>query len=321
MARRQDPDRGDFSRQSSEASLGSVEEAMAKTAVEYFINGETTGGGGEEKKQQQQVVRFKNDQSLDSSGGELGVVIQEFLCPLSGELPIDPCTAMDGSCYERTAILKWIEGTPRDELISPVTRKPMGNKIFPATQVRNAIERSVKSGAISGPKVERWVRRIEMEEEIEEARKLAGQGDTDAMYHLGVWHQCGKKGMRRNIHKAFDWYKRSADGGNIRGMAAMGFLLVKGEGTKCNKVEGVALVTFAATEQGGVDAAAYCLANWYNHGLHGLPKSEKWAMFWLNRVVSGTCSIRDMDEKGVERAQAQLDKLQKNALSSLRRLN
>ena len=34
-------------------------------------------------------------------------VAEEYVCPITAELPIDPVTAEDGRCYERWAIEEW----------------------------------------------------------------------------------------------------------------------------------------------------------------------------------------------------------------------
>ena len=65
----------------------------------------------------------------------------EFLCPITQELPIDPVMAEDGRTYERSAIEKWL----REKKTSPHTNEPMGERLIPALQVKNAIATMVKS--------------------------------------------------------------------------------------------------------------------------------------------------------------------------------
>ena len=36
-------------------------------------------------------------------------VIQEFLCPITQELPIEPCYAKDGHVYDQWALEKWMD--------------------------------------------------------------------------------------------------------------------------------------------------------------------------------------------------------------------
>jgi hypothetical protein len=98
---------------------------------------------------------------------------EEFCCPITQELPLDPVTAEDGRIYEKEAIESWMRQRPGQELKSPVTNEPMGRKLFPAVQAKNTIRSMVKSGAISGDKAEAWKKRIEEEEEVTETRRMA----------------------------------------------------------------------------------------------------------------------------------------------------
>ena len=48
-------------------------------------------------------------------------VAEEYVCPITAELPIDPVTAEDGRCYERCAIEEWFARQPQAQVKSPVT--------------------------------------------------------------------------------------------------------------------------------------------------------------------------------------------------------
>ena len=93
------------------------------------------------------VKRFR--QAIDD-------VAEEYVCPITAELPIDPVTAEDGRFYERHAIEEWFSRQPQAQVKSPVTNKPMGKRLLPAVQVRNSLKRLVESGAISGSKADSW---------------------------------------------------------------------------------------------------------------------------------------------------------------------
>ena len=81
-------------------------------------------------------------------------VADEYVCPITAELPIDPVTAEDGRCYERCAIEEWFSKIPEPQVKSPVTNEPMGKRLLPAVQLRNTLKRLVESGAISGSKAD-----------------------------------------------------------------------------------------------------------------------------------------------------------------------
>ena len=73
-------------------------------------------------------------------------IADEFVCPITGELPVDPVQAEDDKIYERAAITKWLARAQR----SPTTNLAMGSNLSPATQVRNIIAQLVESGSIEG---------------------------------------------------------------------------------------------------------------------------------------------------------------------------
>ena len=100
----------------------------------------------------------------------------EWLCPITTELPLDPVTAEDGHVYERSAIEAWFATRPEPQVKSPMINETMGKKLLPAVQVKSAIEKMVKSGAICGDKAERWTERLREEEEAKELRRRAEGG-------------------------------------------------------------------------------------------------------------------------------------------------
>ena len=93
--------------------------------------------------------------------------VDEFICALTYELPLDPVTAEDGKIYERAAITEWLKKHKK----SPLTNEEMGTKLLPAHQVKNMIEKLVRSGAISGDKAEGWQKRVKEQDELRELRE------------------------------------------------------------------------------------------------------------------------------------------------------
>jgi len=119
----------------------------------------------------------------------IDAMAEEWLCPITQELPVDPVMAKDGRVYERAAIEDWLQRQAGMEVKSPVTNEPMGRRLLPAVQVRNTIKGMVTSGAISGSKADAWKQRIAEEEEVAEVRRRAEGGDAVAMRRLGSWHR------------------------------------------------------------------------------------------------------------------------------------
>ena len=105
---------------------------------------------------------------------------EEFVCPITQELPLDPVMAEDGRVYERKAIEDWFATRQAGQLKSPVTNEEMGRRLFPAVQMRNTIRAMVESGALTGSKVDAWKARIEGEEKVKRWREKADGGDAKA---------------------------------------------------------------------------------------------------------------------------------------------
>jgi hypothetical protein len=76
-------------------------------------------------------------QPIDSPNDMRPVSREHLLCPITGQLMIDPVFAKDGRCYEKEAIEKWIDQKGN----SPFTRQPLnGNDLQPCRPVRHMIE-------------------------------------------------------------------------------------------------------------------------------------------------------------------------------------
>ena len=120
-------------------------------------------------------------------------VAEEYVCPITAELPIDPVTAEDGRCYERCAIEAWFVRQPQAQVKSPVTNEPMGKRLLPAVQVRNTLKRLVESGAISGSKADAWKKAMAEEAEVAAFRVKAEGGNAGAMLELGFSYRDGTR--------------------------------------------------------------------------------------------------------------------------------
>ena len=114
----------------------------------------------------------------------------EFLCPITRALPIDPVTAEDGRVYERSAIEEWFS-KQGEHIWSPVMNAPMGKTLLPAVQVRNTIRNIVKSGAMSDEKAGPLKQIVADEEEVAKLRREADAGEAKAMVILGLSYRDG----------------------------------------------------------------------------------------------------------------------------------
>jgi hypothetical protein len=200
-------------------------------------------------------------------------VAEEYVCPITAELPIDPVTAEDGRCYERCAIEEWFVRQPQAQVKSPVTNEPMGKRLFPAVQLRNTLKRLVESGAISGSKADAWKQAMAEEAEGAALRVKAEGGDAVAMTDLGFAYRDGSHGLKTDLTQAFTWFKRAADLKDVYGLGACGVAYVNGKGVERSSTRGIAMISAAAT-LGSEHACG--LLGWANaEGLWGFDKDPQ----------------------------------------------
>ena len=219
--------------------------------------------------------------------------MNEFLCPITFSLPVDPVTAEDGKVYERSAIEEWLKQQHK----SPVTNLAMGTKLLPALQVKNMIRAMVTSGALTGDKVDAWKLKLEEEEKVAEMLRKAEAGEGFAMCNMGLWSEHGKKGLAKDEAKAFEWYKKSHEAGDASGTGGLGGCYLVGDGVPRCPVRGATLLSQAAEH--GSQYACCNLGRAYAHGLWGFPKDETMARRFYSRVASASLDDLTGDDKEV----------------------
>ena len=208
--------------------------------------------------------------------------MNEFLCPITFSLPVDPVTAEDGNVYERSAIEEWLKQQHK----SPVTNLAMGTRLLPALQVKNMIRTMVTSGALTGDKVDAWKLKLEEEEEVAEMLRRAEAGEGAAMCNLGGCYMRGEKGLAKDFAKAFEWYEKSHEAGDASGTGELGGCYLDGVGVPKCLVRGATLLMDAAGR--GSQCACDTLGFAYAIGCIGFPKDEKMARRYYSMVASAS---------------------------------
>ena len=233
---------------------------------------------------------------------------EEFVCPISLNVPIDPVMAEDGRIYERDAIDSWIITRQRSlqQLKSPVTNEPMGARLVPAVQARNAITRMVESGAITGPKADAWNARMEEQKQMAQLRQKAEGGDADAMWRLSEeYRRSAKRGGPQTLaalEEALSWAKKSADLGDPTGMAVYAASLLLADGTI--RDEPRALIYLGCGAAKGSEEACYMLGFLHQHQAAGLKADRQDIAMWFQKMA--TCPIRDAPQSARDKAAAWL---------------
>ena len=241
-------------------------------------------------------------------------VAEEFVCPLTLSLPLDPVIASDGKLYDREAISEHIRRKPPagGVLRSPVTNQPLtSTELIPAHQARSAIERLIETGAVGDDLADRWVRHQRDQHDAQVVKRRAEGGDVAAMRLLAGLYHHGQRGVERDVAESARWFRRAAEGGDACAMVMLGLFHVVGEVVEKNVTHGVSLVSVAAGM--GSDFAALYLSKWYATGDHGLPKDLTKAKYWSRRILDGTCTIKDLTDDSRREAEAQLRDLHEEA--------
>jgi U-box domain/Sel1 repeat len=237
------------------------------------------------------------------------LVSRELICPITQELPIDPVFASDGRVYERKAITHYFKSAleERKEITSPMTREKMTQKLAPATQHKNTIERLIATGRIEKELAEKWQESQLEKQKFNQLLAKAEGGDVKAMEEVAEDYYCGDSINCVDKKVAFHWYERACKADSVVGMARMAEMTIHGEGVKKSVNKGVAYLFTAARK--GSDVAAYALGTDYADGEHNLPVDLEEAKYWLEKSLSGTCVHKDMDEKEKDDARAKLQEV------------
>ncbi len=234
------------------------------------------GGGDDDEADDNSVAEDAGFASASKWRSAMDDASNEFICPITQELPVDPVTAMDGRVYERKAIADWIaKGNGK----SPMTNQPMSSTLLPAHHVRNSLELMVKSGALVGDKVEAWKKRLEDERAVEKLRARAANGDARAMVRLAHGYQYGSRGLTKSKAEAERWYRRAYEAGNVQAGGKLG---------RCTLPSPCAFILLTEAAVKGDDMACYRMGDIFRKGRYGVPQDEKMAAKWYRCMAECT---------------------------------
>jgi TPR repeat protein len=220
-------------------------------------------------------------------------VYSEYRCPITQELPVDPVTAQDGHTYERTAIEDWLERAKDGEAKSPMTNEFMGKTVVPALQMRNAIERLIGKGVISGEAARTWTEKQAELQAIDKDKRpvlaKAHKGDLGCMRTIGFCYRDGSNGFKLNIGKAREWFSKAAVHEDAHAIVSLGIFHLNGTGVPKDPTRGMLELTRAAYL--GSEHGAITLANELASGEHFKQKDETEATRWYQ--FSRKCKCKD----------------------------
>jgi len=207
----------------------------------------------------------------------------EYVCPITQQLPLDPVTAEDGHIYERSAISSWL----RERKASPVMGTSMGSRLLPAVQARSMIKQLVRSGVIDDKAVD-WRRLIDEEDSVAEVRRRAEGGDVMAMLSLSNLYRDGEMGLSRDTRLALNWLEqaleKASDTEDATSLTHCALACLDEQNLQRNPER--ALVMLGQAVALGSDRAAFLLAWAHRGGRWGLTKDPAEALRWSRKMVA-----------------------------------
>jgi TPR repeat protein len=214
--------------------------------------------------------------------------------------------------YEREGIEQWLN----DHDTSPVTGATIGKNVVASTSIKNHIETLIENFELTHDDdkslVSNWKNRLEAikKKKMDALIRKAESGDVKSMEKLGKNYQDGLDGFDVDEEKGYKWNKCAADNGSIRGLHRCGtyLLALKPNRSVSDKLQGVSLMSLAATEKGS-SYACLVLGIWYGKGQFGLPKDKGQAVRLLKLGLSGKCQHDYVKQSTVDDATKTLQEL------------
>jgi TPR repeat protein len=220
-----------------------------------------------------------------------GDVFDEYVCPITQELPLEPCMAEDGHCYDRWAFEKWAQTQKAGELKSPMTNQLMSAKLYPALQVRNAIHQLIKTGIIAGEAAQKWKEKQDeleaMTKDMRETMSKAYMGDARAMRDCGFAYRDGKNGIKKMPVVALKWFREAAKHDDPYAIVSIGIFYLNGTAVPRNYPEAMIWLTRAAIL--GSEHACITIASYYG-GIDAkttkvMRPDKEHALYWFRKSM------------------------------------
>ena len=223
-------------------------------------------------------------------------IAEDYICPITQSLPCVPVIAQDGYVYEKAALQKHFATSP-NQVRSPMTNKPMSTQTTFCPFVRNNIRKLVSSKMLDVETIKQW----EEEDKIYSMYYVllfrANSGDAKAMFTLGLGHLAGRWLLETCAKRAYELFLRGSkceikEEGNtweVRCMAVLGSLLMRGVGTEKDPNEALRLLHFAHERRNSY--ATLTLGDYYYLGKE-TPRNLKKA---LEMYEAGTIFVQELE--------------------------
>jgi hypothetical protein len=123
-------------------------------------------------------------------------VPEDFICPLTKKIILDPVVTVDGQIYEKSAISNWFI----DHRTSPLTGLRLKNtKLTSIPALKKSIEDIIEEQYNN-----------QLDQQIGELERLSNAGDCNAQYQLFLKYSSGEGLVVKNLQRAMELLKTSS---------------------------------------------------------------------------------------------------------------
>ena len=272
--------------------------------------------------------------AADGSGGNSTTtqdyLDEQFKCPITHGLPIDPVMAQDEHMYERAAILKWL----KEKHTSPMTNEGMGVRLTSMPCVKRTIQGLVEQGSFSPELVADWTKRNrDRENELNAHKKVrerliaaaATPGPTQQTHiiSLALAREKGLHGFKQSMEEAMRELQRGAEKDLTTCMVFLGIFKLRSSVLKdimtgmhwltaaafMNNASACMILGIAFADKSTLPAC-FTTSSFINPNIHNMAKNNAHAARWFkkaleNRVDQTGGRIQDHHVQGIENWLAQ----------------
>jgi TPR repeat protein len=204
---------------------------------------------------------------------------------------VDPVVAEDGSTFERSAILEWLETNNKSPLNPSQTLDP--DRLVSNRAVLLCIEKVVLSSTVDEGLRKDWCAR-KKKSDLEKAQQLFDEGKVleaaklglpRAQGHMVSNYYHGRNGFEKDFEKGIEFAKLAAEGGDKDGQFWLGRAYSIGEGVENDFV--AALKWFELAAEQGCLVVMFNIGMIYKFGCHGVAKDFDAAFTWTKKAADG----------------------------------
>ena len=99
--------------------------------------------------------------------------LDDFICPITHELPTRPVIAQDGKVYDETAWLTYVKTNSNSRFKSPWTNRPISKKAYFSSSIKEMLKQAVLKGYVQEELCTAWKQQCKLEQELEKMKKNA----------------------------------------------------------------------------------------------------------------------------------------------------